>query len=129
MSSVGKEIGDMRCSSCAAEVNPLHESCPSCGASTDWRFDKPSSVRSTPGAPSELKRNRRRVLTVVAGLLVLSIASQHLRWVSLLSLPHDVRVHSLSTPAVPAIIGASALFEAYHTDSQSADRRFGGREM
>lgn len=119
----------MRCPNCAAEISPLRDHCPHCGASTDRAFDR----LDQPGgrSPQELARNRKTVLWVVGGILALTAVMGNIR-------PFGRHVH-LSPGAIhidtsrerrePVTIGAAELFEAYHTNSEAADRKYGGREM
>jgi hypothetical protein len=64
----------VRCPECAADVDPLREFCPHCGAPTGSSLSEPR--RSGPSGPTgrppeELKQNRKTVLIVGAGLLLL----------------------------------------------------------
>jgi len=122
----------VRCPRCGADISPLRDVCPHCGASTDSAFDRlePSRERS----PDELRRNRRAVLGVVAAVLAVTAFSSnfHLFGRHLSFFPGGVRVDTSSErneAKEPVTIGAADYFEAYHTDSRAADRRFRGREM
>ena len=120
----------MRCPNCAAEISPLRDVCPHCGASTDRAFDR-LDPRERGRSPQELLRNRRTVGVVVGGILVLMIAAGGIhpfgRHVSIS--PQVIHIDTDSHPREPVTIGAAQLFEAYHTDSDAADRKYGGREM
>ena len=120
----------MRCPSCGAEVSALRDACPRCGASTDRIFDE--SQRPGERSPQELSRNRKTVLAIGAGILVLMVAvGQFHPFGRHLSLsPGVIKIDTgREGPRQPVTIGAAQLFEAYHGDSRAADRRFGDREM
>lgn len=121
----------MRCPNCAAEISALRDVCPHCGASTDRAFDQPLHPDERGRSPEELSRNRKTVLVVTAGVLVLAAVMGNFRpfgrHVSLS--PGVIHIDTRHEPRVPVTIGAAQLFEAYHTDSQAAERRFGDREM
>ena len=67
----------MRCPNCAAEISPLRDLCPHCGASTDRAFDEALQAREQQRqrSPQELLRNRRTVGIVVGGILLLMIVT------------------------------------------------------
>ena len=130
--SGSKEGGSVRCSGCGAEVSALRDTCPRCGASTDRLFGEPR--RPDPGGrtPEELSRNRKTVLWIAGGLLVLAVAMGNFRpfgrHVSFG--PGAIRIDTRGEgPREPVTIGAAQLFEAYHADSRAAARRYGRREM
>lgn len=120
----------MRCPNCAAEIGPLRDICPHCGASTDRAFDR-LNIRERGRSPAELARNRKTVLWVVGGILVLVAVSGQIRpfgrHVSIS--PGVIHIDTHRGPREPVTIGAAQLFEAYHTDSDAADRKYGGHEM
>jgi len=118
----------VRCPDCAAEISPLRDVCPHCGASTDRVFD--DLDRRAERSPDELQHNRKVVLAVGAGVLVLLAATGKIHpFGHVGGFTRHVRIESRSEPAQPVTIGAAQLFEAYHSDSQAADRRYGDREM
>ena len=122
----------MRCPGCGGEVSALRDHCPHCGASTDPLFDRLPNARRGGRSPEELSRNRKTVLGIAGAVLVLAVAmgnfhpfGRHLSFS-----PGAVRIDTRSdSQKEPVTIGAAQLFEAYHTDSQAADRRFGDRPM
>jgi hypothetical protein len=121
----------VRCPRCAADISPLREFCPRCGAATDSR---PRDGGLRPGgerSPDELRRNRRAVLAVVAAILALTVATGKFhpfgRHVDVF--PGGFHIDTHSEHREPVTIGAAEFFEAYHTDSRGADRRFRNREM
>ena len=122
----------MRCPGCGSEVSALRDACPRCGTPTDRAFDA-LQRRAGPGgrSPEELLRNRKTVGIIAGGILVLTLAmgNFHLfgRHVSLS--PGVVHIDTGGQRHDPVTIGAAQLFEAYHTDSQAADRQYGDREM
>jgi len=119
----------VRCPGCGAEVSALRDTCPRCGASTDRIFGE---VQHPAGrSPEELSRNRKTVLGIGAGLLVLMVAlGQFHPFGRHLSLsPGEIKIDTHGGPREPVTIGAAQLFEAYHADSQAAGRRFGDHEM
>jgi len=120
----------VRCPNCAAEISALRDTCPHCGASTDRAFDK-----LAPGgrgrSPQELARNRKTVLWIAGGVLAVTVALGNFhpfgRHVTMS--PGVIHIDTHRGPREPVTIGAAQLFEAYHTDSDAADRKYGGREM
>ena len=121
----------MRCPNCAAEISPLRDNCPHCGASTDRVFDKLERRGEAGRSPQELARNRKTVLWVGGGVLLFALAMGNVHRVGRrVSLgPGAIHIDSRNEPREPVTIGAAQLFEAYRTDSDAADRRFGDREM
>jgi hypothetical protein len=102
--------------------------CPHCGASTDSVFDRLD--HSVERSADQLSRNRKTVLTVVAGILILTVGMRGFHAVRHFSIPHEtIRIDPRRVTNEAVTIGAPELFEAYHTDSDAADRRFGGRQM
>jgi hypothetical protein len=70
------------------------------------------------------------VLAVGGGLLILMAAAGGIHPFRHLSFHgRGIHIDTHSEAKGPVTIGAAELFEAYHTNSQAADRRFGGREM
>lgn len=119
----------MRCPGCAAEISVLRDVCPHCGTPTDRVFDK--LQQGGERSPEEMHRNRKTVLAVAGGLLVLLAVSGKIHPFGHLPFTgHGIHIDTgHSEPKEPVTIGAAQLFEAYHSDSQAADRRFGDREM
>ena len=106
---------------------PLREFCPKCGTPTDPGLREGLRRSRVPGArpDDELKSNRKRVLVVAAGLLlVLGIAGK-LSW----PVPTILHINSDHHRKGPVTIDAEQLYRAYHDDPDSAAKRFGGREM
>ena len=125
----------MRCPDCAAEMDPLREFCSKCGSPTDPGLRERLGERlrgGQSGRPAEeLKRNRKTVLIIAAGVLIASgvIAKTHL-FGSGLFLPTDVI--TIGAPAQsrgPVTIGAQQIYQAYAADPALAEKRFAGREM
>ena len=125
----------MQCAGCGADVSVLRDVCPKCGTPTDRVFGEHhlhDPRRSEPGGrpPEELKRNRKTALTVAAGVLILLAAAGKFHPFGPLSFSGGhVRIDPRVVTNEAVTIGAAQLFEAYHTNSQAADRRFGGRQM
>ena len=125
----------MRCPGCAADIDVLSARCPHCGASTDRAFaDPPRSVdprRPGERSPQELARNRKTILWIAGGIALLLAASGHLNPFGhhLTFGPHAIHIDTGDEPHAPVTVAAADLFEAYHTDSDAARRRFGDREM
>ncbi|MGN6588915.1 MAG: hypothetical protein ACTHKE_01300 [Sphingomicrobium sp.] len=119
----------MRCPDCGAEVSPLRDACPRCGASTDRLFDRLDQSRER--SPSELARNRKTVFAIGGGVLLLAavMGNIHPFGRHLSVSPGVIKIDTRNEPKEPVTIDAAELFEAYHKDSGAADRRFGGREM
>jgi hypothetical protein len=118
----------VRCPGCAAEISPLRDICPHCGASTDSVFDRLD--HSAQRSPEQLQRNRKVVLAVVGGILLLTVGMRGFHTVRHISIPHEtISIDTRRVTNEAVTIGAPELFEAYHTDSQAADRRFGGRQI
>jgi hypothetical protein len=122
---------DVRCPNCAAEISALRDICPHCGASTDSAFDQLDAKRERGRSPQETLSNRRKVGLVAGGIFIMVLALGEMfpfgRHMS-----HDsgvFRVEPDKGLRDPVTIGAGDLFEAYHTDSSAAERRYGGREM
>jgi len=113
-------------------VSLLRDNCPHCGTRTDSVFRDPQPRGRSGRSPEELSRNRKTVLGIAGAVLVLAVAmgnfhpfGRHLSFS-----PGAVRIDTRSdSQRQPVTIGAAQLFEAYHTDSQAADRRFGDRPM
>ncbi|MGN6848044.1 MAG: hypothetical protein ACTHJK_00985 [Sphingomicrobium sp.] len=117
----------MRCPGCAADISPLHDLCPHCGASTDSVFDRLD--HSVERSAEQLSRNRKTVLIVAGGLLLGLAAFGKINF-GHISIPHEtIRIDTRRVTNEAVTIGAPELFEAYHTNSDAADRRFGGRQM
>jgi len=132
----------VRCPECAAEVSPLREFCPGCGTPTDPAARQhlksareggrdPSGRRGR--TPEELKRNRKAVLIAGGVLLVAMAAFGRIGPFHGFQGPRDIHIDTRFNPVrvdnEAITIGAPELFEAYHTDSDAANRRFGGRQM
>jgi hypothetical protein len=119
----------VRCPNCAANVSALREFCPNCGTPTDpglreglrLRGGGPDGGRT----PEELKRNRKTVFAIGGALLILGAVMGRGHF----TIPHSIHIGTHDEPRGPVTIGAAQLFEAYHTNSHDADRRFGNREM
>ena len=126
----------MRCPECAAEVSPLREFCPGCGTPTDptvRQHLKSSRDGGGPGGsrtPEELRRNRKTVLAIGATILILGgIWGGGRMFGSGNHVPIVTQFNPVRVQNEAVTIGAPELFEAYHTDSDAANRRFGGRQM
>jgi len=118
----------VRCPGCAAEISVLRDTCPHCGTSTDSVFDK--LQQSDEPSPHQMHRNRKRVLAIGGGILVLLAVSGKIHTpFGHFSFPQHVHVDTRRVTNEAVTIGAPELFEAYHTDSDAADRRFGDRQM
>lgn len=121
----------MRCPDCGTDVSPLRDNCPNCGASTDRMFDRLDRLEPRGRSPEELAHNRKTVLAIGGGVLVLAAAMGNIHLFGRhVSIGHDVvRIDTRHEPRETATVGAADLFEAYHRDSDAADRQYGGRQM
>jgi hypothetical protein len=131
----------VRCPECAAEVSPLREFCPSCGTPTDPAVRQHLKSSRDPNRPAgrgdrppeELKRNRKTLLIAGGVLLVAMAAFGRIGPFHGFQGPRDIHIDTHFNPVrvdnEAITIGAPELFEAYHTDSDAANRRFGGRQM
>lgn len=121
----------MRCPRCDADISPLRDHCPRCGAATDPasrdRGLRPGGERS----PDELKRNRKVVLAVVAGVLVLSAAMGRIHPFGhhLSVFPGGFHIDTSSSERGPVTVGAQQLYQAYRDNPEAAERQFGRREL
>src|SRR4051794_10919842 len=100
----------VRCPGCGTEVSALRDACPRCGASTDRIFGEPQ--RPGERSPEELTRNRKTVLAIGAGLLVLMIAAGqfHPFGRHLAISPGVIKIDTYRGPREPVTIGAAELF-------------------
>jgi hypothetical protein len=122
----------VRCPGCAAEISVLRDECPHCGTPTDRVFDQLDQPggRERERSPQELARNRKTVLWIGGGILLLMAAMGNLNPFGHHHRGFDPRALRIDTRSgAPVSVGAAELFEAYHTDSDAAYRRFGGREI
>jgi hypothetical protein len=116
----------VRCPECAANVDPLREFCPNCGAATDPRLRQ--SLRREPGgrSPEELSRNRKTVLIGAAALLLALGVAGKFSWPGhIIHIESDERHEAKG----PVTIDADQLYRAYRDDPDAAAKRFGNREM
>lgn len=125
----------MRCPECAAEVSPLREFCPDCGTPIHpgVRDPRRPGRGSGPGGertPEELQRNRKTMLAIGAAILIFGGIWGGGR---MFGSGHHVHINTHFDPvrveSEAITIGAPELFEAYHRDSDAADRRFGSHQM
>jgi hypothetical protein len=121
-----KERLKVRCPECAADVPPLREFCPKCGAATDPGLRQ--SLHRGPGgrSPEELKRNRKTVLIGAAALLLALGVAGKFSWPARII---HIESHHRDGPKGPVTIDADQLYQAYRDDPDGAAKRFGGREM
>jgi hypothetical protein len=94
-------------------------------------FDRLDQRREAGRSPEELAQNRKTVLMLGGGLLLVLAAmgsihpfGRHVRMS-----PGVIRIDTRRVTNEAVTIGAPELFEAYHTDSEAADKRYGGRQM
>ncbi|MEO6359514.1 MAG: hypothetical protein ABIO43_02935 [Sphingomicrobium sp.] len=118
----------MRCAECAAEVPPLREFCPKCGAPTDPGLRERRHRLGQPRSTGELKGNRKKVLIAAAAVLGLGVVG------NAIFDPDWDRNDRRTIPSRPeargaVTISAEDLYQAYRDDEDAADRRFDGREM
>jgi hypothetical protein len=120
----------VRCAECAAEVPPLREFCPKCGAPTDPGLRERRHQLGKPRTAGELKSNRKKVLIAVAAVLSIGVVGNAIfdpDWDNDdregIVLPEREEARGAVT------ISAQQLYEAYRDDERSADRRFDDREM
>ena len=73
----------------------------------------------------ELKNNRRTVLIVAAGLLVMLGVAGRLSW----PFPTVFHFNTDHHRKGPVVTDAEQVYQAYHDDPDAAAKRFGGREM
>jgi hypothetical protein len=121
----------VRCPDCSTEVSPLRDFCPGCGASTDRMFQLREPSGPGERTPEELQHNRKTVLMLGGGLLLVlaAMGSFHPFGHHVRISPGAIRIDTRRVTNEAVTIGAPELFEAYHTNSEAADRRFGGRQM
>jgi tRNA_anti-like len=121
----------VQCPRCAAEISPLRDFCPRCGAAIDAGLRDGQFRRDERRSPDELSRNRKTVLGIAGAVLVLAVTMGNFhpfgRHVSVF--PGGIHIDTASGHRQPMTIGAADFFEAYHTDSRAAERRFRNREM
>lgn len=115
----------MRCPNCGANVSALREFCPNCGTPTDPGLREGLRLRGGGRPPEELQRNRKTVFAIGGAVLVLGMVMSR----GHLGIPHAIHIGSHHETRGPVTIGSAELFEAYHSDSDRAERRFGNREM
>jgi hypothetical protein len=84
-------------------------------------------LRTRGGArpPEELKSNRRTVLVVAAGLLVMLGVAGRLSW----HVPTVFHINADHHRKGPVAVEADQLYQAYRDDADAAKKRFGGREI
>lgn len=109
----------MQCPECDAELSPLQEFCPQCGAPTNPRLREGRPDRTE----AELQRGRRRTLVGGAALL---FGAAILGNVYLLDAGELVTDEPLRGPAV---VEAQQLYEEYRDDFEAADERYRNREL
>lgn len=120
----------MRCAECAAEVPPLREFCPKCGAPTDPGLrEGRHQLDSRPRSGEELKVNRKKVLLIVAAAVGLGFVANRAFDPDFFDSDHGSTIPSRPKARGPVVIDADQLYQAYRDDEKSADRRFAGREM
>jgi hypothetical protein len=121
-----KERLKVRCPECAADVPPLREFCPGCGAPTDPGLREGLRSRQAGRSPDELKRNRKTVLIGAAALLLALGVAGRFSWPG-----HIVHFESRERHEAkgPVTIEADQLYQAYRDDPDGAAKRFGGREI
>lgn len=119
----------MRCAECAADVPPLREFCPKCGAPTDPGLrERRHQLGQGQRSAGELMSNRKKVLIAAAAVIGLG---------GLANLAFDPDWDSDDRPAVVSqpeargavTITADELYKAYRDDEEGAERRFDEREM
>jgi hypothetical protein len=115
----------VRCPDCAAEVSPLREFCPECGAPTDPGMrQRLRAGKFGARPPEELKRNRKVVLGAAAGLVIL--AGVMGRGLFSGNIPHDVvKIEHQDEVKGPVVVSAVDLANAYRTNRDAAAERFG----
>jgi hypothetical protein len=115
----------VRCPDCAAEVSPLREFCPECGAPTDPGMrQRLRDGKFGARPPEELKRNRKTVLAIGGGILILGAVMG--RGLFSGHIPHDViTIEDKSETKGPVVVSAVDLANAYRTNRDAADQKFG----
>src|SRR3954471_7064681 len=88
-----------------------------------------SRSKPEPGAPvgrpdDELKRNRRNVLIVAAGLLAIAGISGNSSWFG-----GVIHLGTFHRDRGPVVIDAQQIYDAYRDDAHAAARRFRRHEM
>jgi hypothetical protein len=127
----------VRCPECAAEISALREFCPECGAPTDPELrtmlrGKRGGGEADDEPPEQLKRNRKALLAIGGGILVLLAVSGRFHPFGIFEIPEKVIQigdRGADRDRSPVTIDAAALYQAYADDEAAADRRFDGREM
>ena len=110
----------MQCRECAAELSPLREFCPKCGAPAHRGGPEPAGARSE----EELKQNRKKVLVVAVALLLTAGIGSKIPW-----LGASIDFDSHDRPNGPVAVEAQQLFQAYRDDARAARKRFAHREI
>jgi hypothetical protein len=114
----------VRCSECAAELPPLRDECPKCGAPTAWGLRRQGSGAPGGRSPEELKRNRKTVLVACAAIAGMLAVGGRLSWPV-----HSVHISLHEPRRGPVVTNADTLYRAYRDDPDSAAKRFRGREI
>ena len=116
----------MRCSECAADVDPLREFCPHCGTATHSSLSQSRLQRSGERSPAELQRNRKTVLVIAGGIAALLVVMKGMPFVG-----HGIHIdidddHHHKGAVVTT---ATDFARAYAQDPAAAEKKFGGREI
>jgi hypothetical protein len=118
------ETGKVRCRECAADLPPLREYCPHCGTPTAEGLRDRGLEGPGGRSPEELRRNRRNVAIIAAGLLFLGVVAGKASWFD-----GTIDLGSHHRERGPVVIDAQQVVDAYRDDAHAAARRFRGREM
>ena len=116
----------MRCSECAADVDPLREFCPHCGTATHSSLSQSRLQRSGERSPAELQRNRKTVLVIAGGIAALLVVMKGLPFVG-----HGVHIDIDDDrhPKGAVVTTATDIASAYAQDPAAAEKKFGDREI
>ena len=117
----------VRCPECGADMSPLREFCPSCGAAAAQGLRRRDPGSPEGRSPEELKRNRKTVLIVCAAIVgVFAVGGRmHFPFPPVhINLDH----HDHGSKG-PVTINAVDLARAYAADPGAAETRFAGREI
>ena len=115
----------MRCSECAADVDPLREFCPHCGTATHSSLSQSRLQRSGERSPAELQRNRKTVLVIAGGIAALLVVMKGVPFVG-----HGIHIDIDDDRHKGAVVTTATDFaRAYAQDPAAAEKKFGGREI
>jgi len=115
----------VRCTECAADVDPLREFCPHCGTATHSSLSQSRLQRSGERSPAELQRNRKTVLVIAGGIAALLVVMKGVPFIG-----HGIHIDIDDDRHKGAVVTTATDFaRAYAQDPAAAEKKFGGREI